>query len=217
MIGTMIGRETRPMEQVYVQTVPTRSVTALATGPTRTRTRTLSECETRNETETTVLPAIETGRETRIVGTTPTEGLPRRSLHASETGRSTSAPPERSTTTTAKRKFLSGRSHASGSSGRRRESTSATEIATDVTETVIVSVIATESTIGNHTRLGPPAAVRRTDIPISIGLVMRLVIAAVATVMCRLELAITGKTTEIISPNNRCQKRLSREGIVMVS
>lgn len=217
MIDTMIGLEIPPTVQDYVRIVPTRSVIALVTETTCIKAPTLRECETRRETETIVLPVIETDKESRIAGITMTEHLPKKNLHELATGQNMSARLERNTITTASQKSLSGRNLVIGSIGKRRESTNATENVTDVIVTVIVNVIVTESTIGSHTLPGLQQAVHRTDIPVLIGLTMYLTTAAVATAMFLRERLKLERTTGIISPSSLFQSPLNHEGTAMVS
>ena len=217
MTDTMTGHEIpQTTVQDYDLTAQTRSVIVLVTGVTSTKARTLREYGTKivTGTGTIVHLVIVTELETLIDEVAiMIEDQQKKSLREWETGRSTLAHQGKSTTTIANRKFLSGRSLATGSTGRRIENEkSVTGTDTDGTETVTVI----ESTT-DLTHLGRKMGLRR-DIPVLLDLVRTATTAAtvVGTPIHHDRTKIETTTEIIISHSNLFPSRRSPEDIAMV-
>jgi hypothetical protein len=205
------------MVQDYDLTAQTRSVIVPATGVTSTRARTLRGYGTKIVIGTGIIVHLVTvieQQETLIDGVAITiEDQQKKSLHGWETGRSTLAHQGKSTTTIANRKFLSGRSLATGSTGRRTgNEKNVTGTDTDGTETVT----AIESTIA-LTHLGRKMDLRR-DIPVLLDLVPTATTAAavVETPIHPDRMKIETIIEAIISHSNLFPNRRSPEDIAMV-
>ena len=221
MIDTMIEREIRLMALDCDLIVRTHLVIAHETGAMCTKALMPNGYETKRETETIGHPVNGNVLETLtgVITTTGDRHHQRINLNELVIGRSTSAHRERNITTIVNRKFLNGKSLATGSTGRRtRSETSETENVTDVTGIVRGSTTDSPPTLHLET------VVRRRDIPVvSIDLLLCRIVTAVVVVVApichHLVRWITETIIAIISRNHliQCRNRPSLEDTVMVS